>query len=51
MCLFWLLFIFSIFSSFSLSGGQSVQGAMLIWPRVVCGSTTCCLSYLVVCFS
>jgi hypothetical protein len=20
-------------------GGQSVQGAMLIWPRVVCGST------------
>jgi hypothetical protein len=28
------------FYLFSLGGGQSVQGAMLIWPRVVCGSTT-----------
>jgi hypothetical protein len=36
------------FSLFSLDGGQSVQGAMLIWPRVVCGSTTCCLAHLVV---
>jgi hypothetical protein len=36
---------------FSLGGGQSVQGAMLIWPRVVCGSTLCCLAHLVVCFS
>jgi hypothetical protein len=25
---------------FSLGLGQSVQGAMLLWPRVVCGSTT-----------
>jgi hypothetical protein len=25
-------------SPFSLGGGQSVQGAMLLWPRVVCGS-------------
>jgi hypothetical protein len=29
--------LFSFFSLFSLGGGQSVQGAMLIWPRVVCG--------------
>jgi hypothetical protein len=28
-------------SLFSLGGGQSVQGPMLIWPRVVCGSTVC----------
>jgi hypothetical protein len=40
-----------IFSLFTLGGGQSVQGAMLIWPRVVCGNTTCCLAHLVVCFS
>jgi hypothetical protein len=24
---------------------------MLIWPRVVCGSTMCHLAHLVVCFS
>jgi hypothetical protein len=29
--------LFSFFFLFSLGGGQSVQGAMLIWPRVVCG--------------
>jgi hypothetical protein len=46
-CLLFSLF----FSLFSLSGGQSVQRAMLIWPRVVCGSTTCHLAHLVVCFS
>jgi hypothetical protein len=34
-------------SLFSLGGGRSVQGAMLIWPRVVCGSTTYHLSHLV----
>jgi hypothetical protein len=28
----WFLF-------FSLGGGQSVQGAMLLWPRLVCGAT------------
>jgi hypothetical protein len=39
------------FSLFSLGGGQFVQGAMLIWPRVVCGSTTCHLAHLVVCVS
>jgi hypothetical protein len=43
-----LLLIFSFFL-FSLGGGWSVQGAMLIWPRVFCGSTTCRLAHLVVC--
>jgi hypothetical protein len=43
-----LLFIIQVFFFF-LGGGQSVQGAMLIWPRVVCGSTTCRLAHLVVC--
>jgi hypothetical protein len=38
-------------SLLSLGGGQSVQGAMLIWPSVVCGSTWCCLAHLVVCIS
>jgi hypothetical protein len=33
-----LLLITQFFFLFSLSGGQSVPGAMLIWPRVVCGS-------------
>jgi hypothetical protein len=42
MCLFFFCFsaaclLFSFFSLFSLGGGQSVQGAMLICPRVVCG--------------
>jgi hypothetical protein len=48
---FLLLFIiqFGFFSLFSLGGGWSVQGAMLIWPRVVCGSTMCRLAHLVVC--
>jgi hypothetical protein len=36
-------------SLFSPGGGQSVQGAMLIWPRVVYGSTTYHLAHLV-CF-
>jgi hypothetical protein len=50
------LFIFhlSISLFFSLffppgSGGQSVQGAMLIWHRIVCRSTMCHLTHLVVC--
>jgi hypothetical protein len=37
---------YSVF--FSLGGGQSVQGVMLIWPRIVCGSTMCHLAHLVV---
>jgi hypothetical protein len=44
-CCYWLLFSFS----FSLGMGQSVQGAMLIWSRVVCESTTCHLAHLMVC--
>jgi hypothetical protein len=40
-----------VFSLFSLGWGQSSQGAMLMWPRVFCGSTACCLVLLVVCFS
>jgi hypothetical protein len=30
---------FRFFSFFFPSGGHSVHGAVLIWPRVVCGST------------
>jgi predicted aconitase with swiveling domain len=31
-------------------GGQSVQGAVLIFPRGGCGSTACCIFvHLVVC--
>jgi hypothetical protein len=44
-----LLLIIQFFFLFSLGGGWSVQGAMLIWPRVVCGSTACHLAQLVVC--
>jgi hypothetical protein len=40
--------LFSFFFLFSLGGGRSVQGAMLIWLRVVCGSTMCHLAHLVV---
>jgi hypothetical protein len=53
LCVLLLLFIiqFFFFSLFSLGGSQSVQGAMVIWPRVVCGSTACRLANLVVCIS
>jgi hypothetical protein len=37
-----------LFSFFPLGGGRSVQGPMLIWPRVVCGSTEGRLAHLVV---
>jgi hypothetical protein len=33
-------------SLFSPGGDRSVQGAMLIWPRVVCGSTMYHLAHL-----
>jgi hypothetical protein len=36
-----LLAYYSV-SLFSLGGGWSVQGAMLIWPRLFCGSTAYC---------
>jgi hypothetical protein len=44
------LFSLVFFFSFSLGGGQSFQGAMMIWPRVVCVSTVCHLAHLVECF-
>jgi hypothetical protein len=37
------------FFFFPWVGCQSVQGAMLIWPRFVCGSTVYHLAHLVVC--
>jgi hypothetical protein len=36
---------------FSLFPWVGVQGAMLIWPRVFCGSAMCHLAHLVVCIS
>jgi hypothetical protein len=46
---FLLLFlIIRFFFLFFLGGGQSVQRAMLIWPRVVYGSIACRLAHLVV---
>jgi hypothetical protein len=48
LCVFFVVIAYySVF--FPVGGGQSVQGAMLIWPRVVCGSTVCHLAHLVVC--
>jgi hypothetical protein len=35
---------FSFFPFFP-GGDLSVQRAMLIWPKVVCGSTACCLAH------
>jgi hypothetical protein len=52
LCVFFIVVYYSIwgfFLFFSLGGGRSVQGAILIWPRVVWGSTTCCWAHLVVC--
>jgi hypothetical protein len=46
MCLFCCYrLLFCFFFLFSLDGGWSVQGAMLIWPRVVCGSTVYSLAH------
>jgi hypothetical protein len=44
LCNMSLLFLLLItqFLFFPQLGGRSVQGAMLIWPRVVCRSTTYC---------
>jgi hypothetical protein len=50
LCVFFVVIAYySVFFLFYLGGGQSVQGAMLIWARVVCGSTVYCLAHLVVC--
>jgi hypothetical protein len=47
-CSFIIQFVF--FSFFIPPGWGSVcPGAMLFWPRVVCGSTACRLAHLVVC--
>jgi hypothetical protein len=48
-CLFIIQFVF--FSFFPGWGGQCFQRAILICPRVACGSTMCRLAHLVVCFS
>jgi hypothetical protein len=54
-CLFFFVFVYYsvcfFFLFFPWVGGQSVQGAMVIWPRAVCGSTACHLAHLVVCIS
>jgi hypothetical protein len=49
LCYVSLLFLLLItqFLFFPGWGGWSVQGAMLIWPRVVCGSTAYHLAHLV----
>jgi hypothetical protein len=46
-CLFCCYCLYYSVSLFSLGRGWSFQGAMLIWPRVVCGSTVYCLAYFV----
>jgi hypothetical protein len=48
LCVFFVIAYFSV-SLFSLGKGRSVLGAMLIWPRVFCGSTACCLAHLGIC--
>jgi hypothetical protein len=47
---FIVLIAYYAVSLFSPGGGQSDQRAMLIWPRVVCGSTMYCLAHLVCIF-
>jgi hypothetical protein len=47
LCVFIVLIAYYSVSLFSPPGGWSVQGSMLIWPRVVCGSTIYCLAHLV----
>jgi hypothetical protein len=44
LCVFIVLIAYYSVSLFSLGGGQFVQGSMLLWPSVVCGSTTVPLS-------
>jgi hypothetical protein len=47
---FIFLIVYYSVSLFSLGGGRSVQGAMLIWPWVFFGSTAYRLSHLVCIF-
>jgi hypothetical protein len=51
LCVFFVVIAYYsvFFPLFSLGGCQSVQGAMLIWPTVVCESTACHFTHLVVC--
>jgi hypothetical protein len=49
-CVFIVLIAYYSVSLISLSGDRSVQGAMLIWPKVVCGSTAVLLSSSCLCF-
>jgi hypothetical protein len=49
LCYVSFLLLLLIIQFFSLGGGWSVQGAMLIWSRIICGSTACCFAHLVVC--
>jgi hypothetical protein len=46
-CVFIVLIAYYSVSLFFLGGSRSVQGAMLIWPRDVCGSTVYRLAHLV----
>jgi hypothetical protein len=49
-CVFIVLIAYYSVCLFSQGGAWSVQGAMLIWPRVVCGSTMYRLAHLVCIF-
>jgi hypothetical protein len=49
-CVFIVLIAYYSVSLFSPGGGRSVQGTMLFWPRVVCGSTVYHLAHLVCVF-
>jgi hypothetical protein len=44
LCVFIILISYYSVFLFSPGGGRFVQGAMLLWPRVVCGSTMVLLS-------
>jgi hypothetical protein len=46
---FFVIIAYYSVSLFSLGGGRCVQGAMLIWPKIVCGNTAYRLAHLVVC--
>jgi hypothetical protein len=41
MCLFCCCCLLFSFFPFFPAWCRSVEGAMLVWPRVVCGSTAC----------
>jgi hypothetical protein len=50
-CVFLFSSLFIIQFFFCGVGSQSIQGAMLVYPKGGCGTTTCCLfAYLLVCW-